>query len=54
MADLRELGLHIRQTASVWYKVGTVPGTSPPTPDVTNVFIYSQKKRPWMAVVLSH
>lgn len=49
MADLRELGLHIRQTASVWYKVGTVPGISPPTPDVTNVFIYSQKSgRGWL------
>lgn len=47
--DLHGLGLSTGKIAAVRYRMGTIPGTSPETPDVMNVIVYSPKQtHAWM------
>ena len=39
------LGLHVGESANVIFRTGTIPGTSPESPDVTNVLVLSANKK---------
>lgn len=48
-ADLKDLSLPDGKTIGVRFKVGTIPGTSPETPDQTNVlFLSPNGRRGWL------
>jgi hypothetical protein len=46
---LENLGLKIGSRAAIRYRLGNIPGTSPPSPDRVNVIVYSHgQKKGWM------